>query len=208
MSGLHRIPLDFPFMYPLRKGVYLLDNALFNSKGSCGPAYEPTQYLLVLPYLAGIFAAIYCIFCSLTGSKGAEIEAQRQVVMLSPVLAGVNVLLLSKHIFCMPTWPKRIFYPVFVIVLTLLCAYVTMYLTYLLAMLFCAIVIIMACFGGKGSSSSSGFGSGGDNYREEVVVDDGSVFGKTLYRDNGFGDWRDNCGSYYEKTSDGFVKKY
>ena len=210
MRGIHRIPLDFPFLYPIRKLVYRLDNALFNAKGSCGIGYEPTQYLLVLPYLAGIFAAVYCIFCSLTGPRGAEMAAQRQVVMLSPLLVLANLLLMSKHIICMPTWPKRILYPVFVIVFTGLCAYATMYLSYLLAMLFCVVVVLMAFLGGKGGGSSHGglFSSGGNNYREEVVVDDGSFFGKTLHRDNGCGDWSDGSGHSYEETSEGFVQKY
>ena len=209
MREIHSIPLDNPFLRSHRRLVHRLDNALFNHNGSNGPAYEPTHYLLMLPFWYGVAAAVYCIYCSLTGPRGAEYAAQQKVMLGLLWLVGANMLFMAKRIVCMPSWPKRILYPVFVAVVTALYAFAILYLSYLLAALFCIIVAFMAVFGGKGRSSSSGgsFFSGKSNdYPDEIVVNDGSFWGKSLHRENDYGLWRDRSGQRYQETCTGFEK--
>ena len=166
----------------------------------------------MLPFWAGVIAALYCIFRSVTGSGNAELEAQKTVVACLPLLLGANMLLLAKHAICMPTWPKRLGYFAFVAVITALYAFIVMYISYILAMLLVLVAVVMGVFGGKsrgfrGSSRSSSSGSS-DCPNDVVVVNDGSFWGKTLHRQDNYGNWSDGCGHVYTETCTGFEKKY
>lgn len=210
MREIHSVPFDNSLLRLNRKLIHRLDNALFNHKGSNGSAYEPTHYLLMLPFWYGVAAAIYCVYCSLTGPRNAELMAQRNVVIGIAWVVGANLLFMAKRIICMPTWPKRIFYPVFVVVVTALYAFVFLYISGIALTLIIIWFFLMVFLGSGGSRSSGGLFSSSDSndYSEEVLVDDGTLWGKTLHRDNGCGLWSDRSGNQYEETCNGFEKKY
>ncbi len=187
--------------------VAKLDNAMFNHNGSAGPHYKPTRHALLLPALAGLATAIYIIYLQFQGHKN-DMAALQPLLVWLPCLVGGNILLTIGHVFRLPTWTRRIFYPIFIAVVTLIffafTTFVSVWLLFFAAIFFFAPIIFGAAFGSHGGSSSSGSSS----YREEAHVDDGSIWGKTLTREGGVGDWHDGCGGAYEEVSGGFQKKY
>ena len=207
MKEIRTIPFDNPVLHFSRKLVHRLDNALFNHNGSIGSDYEPTQNLLVLPFWSGIIAAIYYAFCSLTSSKEGMDEAGMKLFVFLILTIVANMLLMSKHIIGMPTWPKRILYAVFVYFITKLYLGIVMMLSSCFIAFVFAVAVIKGAFGGKGPSFFGG-GSSSIDYPNEVVVDDGTFWGKSLHRDNDYGEWSDRSGHKYQETSTGFEKKY
>ena len=85
-----------------QKMVYKMDNAMFNHDGSAGPNYQPTTRALILPLVAGIIAGFYLVYCSFQGGKEQEEMILRQLFYALPILAGVNVLFMIKHVFDLP----------------------------------------------------------------------------------------------------------
>ena len=76
-------------------------------------------------------------------------------------------------------------------------------------MLFCCIVVVVMFFSGKGGSrSASGIFGPKVEYPDEIVINDGSFWGKSLHRDNDYGEWSDRTGEKYVETCTGFEKKY
>ena len=217
MEELQSVPFDNLFLRICRKLIYRLDNAMFNHNGSNGPNYEPTQYLLMLPFLYGIMAIVYCIFSAFCPGS-SEIVAQRNAIIGISWLVGLNLLFMARRIICMPTWTKRFFYSVFVVVVTASYAFLVFYFAYILVLLFTLIGIVIDFFnpnsgGGTGGSMSSGSGTSmsgscSSDYPEHIVVNDGSFWGKFLHRENQYDDWTDISGEKYEETSTGFKKKY
>ena len=136
--------------------------------------------------------------------------AQKNVMISLFWVVGANLLFMAKRIICMPTWPKRILYPVFVVIVTGLYAYIVLYLSYLLAMFIVLLAVLMGVCGSKGRSRSGGgmFSSAAAAYPNEIVINDGSFWGKSLHRENDYGLWIDRSGQRYEETCTGFEKKY
>ena len=215
MEELQSVPFDNLFLRISRKLIYHLDNAMFNHNGSNGPDYKPTQYLLVLPFLYGILSIIYCIFSAFCPGS-SEIAAQQKAIFGIAWLVGVNLLFMAKRIICMPSWTKRFFYSVFVVVVTAAYAFLVFYFAYIFVILLIPIGIVKDFFspcdcGGTGGSMSSASGSSmsdsyANDYPRDVVVDDGSFWGKSLHRENDYGLWSDRSGEKYEETSTGFKK--
>ena len=199
-----KIPLDNPIFRVLRQAVFQMDNALFNHNGSAGPGYRPTQYMLVLPYFAALATMVYYIYWSFTKNI-TETQAQAYLWRGGAILLGANLLLMLRHALGLPGILKKLLYLVFTVVVTGVFYAVTAVLLIWLAACFFIIIVGAALFG-------AAFGGGGSSsrrqtttYRETTVVDDGSLFGKTLSREDG-GNWHDGA-TEYEETSGGFRRK-
>ena len=197
--GVRPILFDNPVFRVSRQAVYMLDDAIFNHAGREG-YYQPTRYALVLPFFGGIAAASYIFFNSF-GEHSDEALTQN-VRNAAVVLIAVNVLLNCGNVFVLRSWVKKIFYPVFIAVVsgiflgatTFVCAWL-----YVLAIIILGIWLLLIGLGVNFSSGGGGRGGGGsgEKFVQKMWVDDGSVTGLTLTRDGSIGDWRGNDGHTY-----------
>ena len=178
---------------------------MFNHNGSAGPRYRPNRRALVLPALAGVATAVYVMLSDFQGRS--QDEAMLALLPWVAGLVGGNMLLMAGHLFTLPTWTRRIFYPIFIAAVTLvfygLITIVACYALAIALLLFLVPILFGAVFSSKGGSSGSS-----SSYREEAYVNDGSLFGRTLTRQSGDIDWHDNCGGTYEESCGVFRRKY
>jgi len=197
------IPLDNPVCRSMRQTVWRLDNALFNRNGSAGAGYRPTQYMLVLPYYAAL-ATMVCYFYLSFTSKITDDQVLYYLLRGGSILLGANMLLMLPHALRLPGLPKRLLYLFFTSLVTGVFYSIMAFLMIWLASCFLMVIIVMAVIGG--AFGKKGYSSEPETpYRESVVVDDGSLWGKTLTREDG-GDWHDGA-TAYEETSEGFRRK-
>lgn len=208
MKDVKKVPLDNPVYRFFRKFVLRLDNALFNGGAAADPAYQPTRFALVLPYLGGIAAASYIFFSSFTGDR-ADLDAVEKNILLGiPVMVLLNILFNIGNVFVLRGWVRKFFYPVFIAVVSVLFfALVTFVCAWIYAIVIIVLLlwVFLSANFGKGGALSSGSGSA--PVRHEVLVNDGSFWGKTLTSTDRIGEWRDRFGNTYEESGGEFRKK-
>jgi len=206
MKDIEKVPFDNPAYRFFRKLVLRLDNALFNRNGSAGNDYQPTRYALVLPYLGGIAAASYIFFSSF-GKHDNDVLTNNILTCL-PFLLLANVVLTCRNIFVLRGWVKKIFYPVFIAAVSLIFFFIVTFVCAWIYAIVMIVLIVWFCLAAwLGSEREQAAQSSRSPVREEVLVDDGSFWGKTLTRTGGVGDWQDNSGNSYEEFCGEFRKK-
>ncbi len=206
MKDVGKALLDNPAYHFCRKFVLRLDNALFNHNGSEGKDYQPTRYALVLPYLGGIAAASYLFFSSF--GKHDNNVLTNNILTLVPILILTNVVLTCRNIFVLHGWVKRVFYPVFIAVATLIFFFIVTLVCAWIYAIVMAILLLRLCLRAWLSSERGQAAQVSQTpVLEKVIIDDGSFWGKTLTRTDGVGDWRDGSGNYYVECCGGFKKK-
>ena len=206
MKDVGKVPLDNPVYRFCRKFVLRLDNAMFNHNGSEGKDYQPTRFALVLPYLGGIAAASYFFFSSF--GKHDNNVLTNNILTWVPILILVNVVLTCRNIFVLHGWVKRVFYPVFIAAATLIFFFVVTFVCAWIYAIVMVILILWLCLSAwLGSEREQAAQASRTPVREEVIVDDGSFWGKTLTRTGGVGDWQDRSGNSYEEFCGEFKKK-
>lgn len=208
MKDVAKVPLDNPPYRFFRKLALRIDNALFNRNGGGGDDYQPTRHVLVLPYICGIAAASYVFFSSFAGDRADSAQVERNILLCVPLMILLNIVLHLKNLFVFRGWIRKISYPVFIAVstvvffaaVTFVCAWI-----YAIVMIVLVLWIVWTAHFGKGGTLTS---SGGDAaVRREVLVDDGSFWGKTLTSTDCIGEWRDRFGNIYEESGGEFRKK-
>lgn len=207
MKDVGRVPLDNPVYRWFRKLVLRLDNAIFN-RGVADPAYQPTRFVLVLPYLGGIAAASYIFFSSFSGNRSDLDAVEKNILFCVPLMVLLNILFNIGNVFVLRGWARKLFYPVFIAVVSVLFfALVTFVFAWIYVIVIAGLLLCVFLSGtfGKGGALSSD--SGDAPVRQEVWVDDGSFWGKKLTSTDCIGEWRDRFGNTYEESGGEFRKK-
>lgn len=222
VKGVERIKWDNFYFRFARKVVFGLDNFLFNHNGSAGPGYQPTRYALVAPFWFAVLGPILGIIVGILASPKNEDFSEEKFIVIWGTVTLLFMLINTffscrKNVSFFRDRPRKILYPIFLFVSTMIFFYITSLLFLLLIYVIIVIVVlwvmvvflyhfILAMLGASASSSSSGR-SGGDPITptESCWIPDGTVMGKTLTKEGG--SWKDSSGNRYEEDLCGFLHK-
>ena len=108
--------------------IQRLDEMIFNHKRCVSETYRGTGSILLFPAVTGLIVGLYF---TITASGAPEYMIEHIKIFSVPVLF-LNELFLMKHVFQLPGFFRKFFYPVFVAVITLLAFSAVCYLTYVL----------------------------------------------------------------------------
>ena len=212
MLPVDEITFDNAIFRYLRKIVFALDNALFNHKGSAGPKYQATRYVLVLPFFSSIAGAVFVLFSNIFVDL-TEDDYIHILTYCLLILLVVNLILMSGNIFVFRSRAKKLLYPVFIAAITLIFSFF-FFSIFLWGWCFWFIVLIIwdILTGGGGPStikprSISSYYEQPEPYYEEAHIDDGTFGGRKLTRNSRFGDWKDGMGHTYSESFGQFKRK-
>lgn len=127
-----------------------IDEFIFNHGGCVSPDYRGARWMTFLPIIAGIGGGSYAFFNDGLGSFTNSEYSQLQYFVL--IVWFLNQLLHLPHVFVLPGFWRKFFYPVFVTVVTVVLLGLTLYLVFLtlwIIMIF-VVFLILAIFGGGG----------------------------------------------------------
>ena len=198
--------LDHRFFRAAREWVYGLDNRLFNRNGLI-PDYQPTRRVLILPYYAAWIAVTWLFGAVLFMGAQQKMVCEQIFFCLLPLLMLVNVLFSLRHLFKFPNCGRKVLYALFIAAVTLgaFClAFFVIFWLYFIVLMIVIFYIFRVLLSDSGKAPEPEPPQ--HVYKEEVIVDDGSLFGKTLTREGSGGAWKDSVGNVYEEH-DGFFRK-
>ena len=157
--------------------------------------------MLIIPIVTGVLGGFMMLS---TRNSAPNMELVDRQLMNMIFVWFINELFMIKHVFVLPGIWRKLFYPLFVALITVGTYMLVSYAVYVaiwITILIIAVAAIIACgvAAAKDNPQSQG------RVIDRVNVSDGSMFGKELVKkDNDpIGVWRDSSGRKYEKDSDG-----
>jgi hypothetical protein len=204
---------DF-FNFPQRWDEYI-----FNHNNCVSPDYRGGRWMLLVPLIVGIAAGGYFFFFDgFAVITKAEYHLLKYLVLIAWFL---NQLIYIKHVFILPGFFRKFFYPVFVSLITVPILLLSFYCVYVVLFLAC-IIFVLSLVGSAASGDSSErrkSSSQDDNSvpipsssptseppkKEYAYLDDGTPFGTRIEKNGST--WSGGFGDTYEKNWDGTFSK-
>lgn len=198
---------DNPLFRWSRRTVFRLDEAIFNRHYSAGPLYQPTRFVLVLPFWCAILATFghfvdSLLFCAAGNNPYGKIVFYMPFILF-------NVFFFCKNCLAFPNRLRQYFYPIFITICSLGFFLLVFALFWWLSSFAWIVLLVCAALTGGGSSSSSsscssgGTSSGDEEYVQQATICNGSVIPTTITRTGGMGDWHGDDGHTYTEDMEG-----
>ena len=196
------------------------DEYIFNHNNCVSPDYRGGRWMLLIPLIVGIAAGGYFFFSD--GFAVITKAEHHQLKYLILIAWFLNQLIYIKHVFVLPGFFRKFFYPVFVTLITVPILLLSFYCVYVV-LLFAVIIFVLSLAGtaSSGDSSVRRESSSEDNNstpipssaptpeppkKEYAYLDDGTPFGTRIEKNGS--SWSGGFGDSYEKNWDGsFTKK-
>ncbi len=127
-----------------------IDETIFNRGDCVSPDYCGARWMTLLPVLAGIAGGVYSFFYNgFAKVTDSEFSLLQYYVL---IIWFLNQLFYIRHVFILPGFWRKFFYPVFVTVVTVVTLALTLYLVFLTLWIITifAVLIILAIFGDGG----------------------------------------------------------
>ena len=209
MKDVEKVRFDNPVYCFARKLVFKLDNALFNRHGSAGMDYQPTRYVLVLPYFCGLIFAAIAFFSGvfrISPGKAAILPA----LLCLTIMVLLNIWFNFDNVCGFRNPIKKLLYPIFIATVTLVFFFLVMAVCGILFPLAIIALFLMALWMDISSwgSSSTPINYDTGHGEESILVDDGTEHGRYITRTIGQNNWHDDFGNRYEKSGGGFIRKF
>ena len=118
-----------------------IDEFIFNHGCCVSPDYRGARWMTLLPVFAGIGGGVYSFFQGFGTFTDNEFLLLKYFVL---IVWFLNQLLHIHHVFLLPGFWRKFFYPVFVTVVTIVMLAVTMYLVILTLWVILIIIFLMA----------------------------------------------------------------